>query len=146
MLAVTNCKVYWWEPKMEFNSMLFVFSSFRRRFVASPRVRSWAPSVPAVALCSGRCLWSPLEEWLKPPPSTNCSPMAGWPNLPAVCPVWRTSPTRPLVCLELPKHDGHVECPRVHSPFVLETLVQDVCRSGRIAALEDRRGQLCRRV
>lgn len=36
--------------------------------------------------------------------------------------------------------------PRVHSSFVLETLVQDVCRPGRIAALEDRRGQLCRHV
>lgn len=87
-------------------------SSFIPRwFVGRHRVKSWAPLVLAAVLCSGRYLWSPQEEWQKPLLYTSCLPTAGWPNWPAACPAWHTSPIRPLVCLALPNHAGHDECP-----------------------------------
>lgn len=91
------------------SSIIVSFSSTYRRFVVSLRIRSWARSAPAAALCSGQCLWSPQEESLKPQPSISCSPTVGWPNWPAACPAWLTSLIRPLVCVELPNRDGLVE-------------------------------------
>lgn len=107
-----------WPNGIKDDKIIFpVHSSALMLFVPFHRVRSWAPPVPAAVLCSGQCLWSPQEEWLKPPPSISCSLMVGWPNLLAACLAWRTSPTRPPVCLELPRHDGHVECPEFVHPL-----------------------------
>lgn len=119
-------------------------SSTRRPFAGSCRVRSWPLSVPAAVLCSGRCPWSPQGQWRqKPPPSTSCSPTAGWLNWQAACPAWHTSPIRPLVCPALPNRGGHDECPGFVYLLFWETIDQDLCRPGRISALKDHRRQPC---
>lgn len=129
--SVSQCVVYR-------NYELYVLFSSIRLFVTSPRVRSWVPLVPVAALCSEQCLLLLQEEWLKPRPSTSCWPTAVWPNLPAACPAWRTSPIRPLVCLALPKRGGHVEWPGfIHPLFWKQPIRQDDCRPGKAAAVED---------